>query len=742
MTVLIVAEKPSAARNFAKALGGMSGAFEGTAYAIVPLRGHLYEFADVADQVPAAQHEHYKKWALSGLPWDETQFAWKRMIRGDAAAVARALKTAAQGVDEIVCGTDLDPSGEGALLFAEPILEQGIAPRRLTRMYFTDEAEQSIQKAFRSRKPVPDNDITRLDEYKRAITRAKFDFLSQQLTRVASLQAGTRTVLRQGRLKSAMLLLVGDQLRAHNGYVKTVSYQNRFRDDHDVLYTDPDQPVFKTEAEARAAGAQLQLRPGPVLVDSRTMKNTAPPRLLDLAALSSRLAPKGARPAEVLKVYQQMYEAQVVSYPRTEDRVITRAQFDELLPLVDSIANVVGVATSLLTHRSPRSTHVKDGGAHGANRPGLKVPGSLAQLEGSYGRLGRAIYEELARSFLAMFAPDYRYEAQVGHVEPFPSFVGRVAVPVAAGWKQVFGTGEVDPDENAKGLGSQAQPCVFEVVPKRPEHPTMAWLMKQLEKWDVGTGATRTSTYAELTRSASTTNKYPLMADTRGKTTLTEFGEQGYRLLPGTKIGDLEATAWVYAQMKAVAEDRTTTEAVLAVMADWVRHDIEVMGTNAVTMRKELNLAAASPPRDRYSGVLATTGERVSFNRELAGYRFTDAQCEALLRGEVVASAAFVGKSGNTFEGHGRLGRGTYNGKQTFGFQLVFGPPPDAQGRPQPPSAWLGHTFTAAERTALLAGEGVTAMDFISKKGKSFQATVRFKDEGKGFAIVPEFAKR
>ena len=49
MTVLIVAEKPSAARNMAAALGGMAGVFEGAPYEIVALRGHLYEFAPPHD---------------------------------------------------------------------------------------------------------------------------------------------------------------------------------------------------------------------------------------------------------------------------------------------------------------------------------------------------------------------------------------------------------------------------------------------------------------------------------------------------------------------------------------------------------------------------------------------------------------------------------------------------------------------------------------------------------------------
>lgn len=49
-----------------------------------------------------------------------------------------------------------------------------------------------------------------------------------------------------------------------------------------------------------------------------------------------------------------MYEDDYVSYPRTEDTKVDQKDFDELLPLVDSIANVVGIDKSLLTHRTAR----------------------------------------------------------------------------------------------------------------------------------------------------------------------------------------------------------------------------------------------------------------------------------------------------------------------------------------------------------------------------------------------------
>ena len=53
------------------------------------------------------------------------------------------------------------------------------------------------------------------------------------------------------------------------------------------------------------------------------MKKTAPPKLVDLASLSSAIVPKGYTAKEVSDVYQQMYQNTIVSYPRTEDKFIS-----------------------------------------------------------------------------------------------------------------------------------------------------------------------------------------------------------------------------------------------------------------------------------------------------------------------------------------------------------------------------------------------------------------------------------
>ena len=125
----------------------------------------------------------------------------------------------------------------------------------------------------------------------------------------------------------------------------------------------------------------------------------------------------------------------------------------------------------LLTHRTARSTHVKSGGAHGANRPGPNVPKSLADLS-QYGPCAAAIYEMLAKNYLATLAEDYEYEAQKGHLKDYPDFKGTTSVPKKAGWKAVFNDDtDGDADSNSAGLGTKADPFVYEGFPPKPPVP-------------------------------------------------------------------------------------------------------------------------------------------------------------------------------------------------------------------------------------------------------------------------------
>ena len=376
---------------------------------------------------------------------------------------------------------------------------------------------------------------------------------------------------------------------------------------------------------------------------------------------------------------------------------------------------------------------MKDSGAHGANRPGPNVPQSLAEVEKKYGKTGAMIYELLARSALAVLAEDYEYEAQKGHVTDFPSYTGSCSVPKKPGWKAVLGGASMadddDDENNVTGLGTQAQPFVHEGVPPRPAAPTVKWLMKQLERRDVGTGATRTSTFAEVSSSKA---RYPLMTETRGKIALTEHGDMSYRLLPGTHIGDLTITERVFADMKAVAKGQKNADDVLAEVAGLITDDIAVMTANAQTMRKELGMSDYVE-KEYFEGTWAKNVQHVRFNRTWSGHRFTDQECMDLLAGKDIEITATSAKTGNDFSVVGALEESEVKGRKFVGFKAGFSKPTAAAKKGVAPKSMLGVKLTDEQREKIEAGEKVLIKGMKSKKsGKTFDAYLSLEDKPDG----------
>lgn len=713
--ITILTEKPSAAKNFAKALGGPDGTFNGESYEIVNARGHLFELSQPAEQVDSVNQEHYKTWRLDTLPWDPKDFLWTRVKKRGADELLETIQDSISRCSEVAIATDVDPSGEGELLAWE-ILEYLGWKGRTTRMYFTDESEKSIQKAFITRKSLPS--MEQDGDYVKAWARTRFDFLSMQLTRVATLVARERghgVVVRQGRLKSVMVYMVGKQLDAYNNYKKVPFFEARYQDENGCVYARKNPERFEKAEEVDLTN----LLGSEVVLDKTEQKHKPPEKLLDLAGLSSILAGKGYKPAGILDTYQKMYEDHIVSYPRTEDKNVTTEQFNELLPLIDEIADLVGVDPSILTHRTPRRTHVKDEGSHGANRPGSNVPTSLASLK-KYGKEGPDIYEILAKNYLAMLAEDYEYETQTGHVKDYPDFIGKVNIPKKPGYKQVFDA-EPEEDVSNQGLGTYAESFVYEGANKRPPRPTMKWLTKQLERYNVGTGATRTSTMAEITNEKSNSQ---LLNEKKGVLTMTDTGNVSYHLLKDTKIADVKVTEDLFSQMEEVGKFQMDPDVILNSVADLTMYDLGVMRKNAETLETGNKAEVAT-------GIFR--GEEIRFKREFAGHRFTDEEVEKLLAGENIIITAMSKKTKKEFRAEGHLEKLEYKGKQYFGFNMVNILPAEGEekieGVYEPTGeniafkqSWSGHTFTEGEVSRLLAGEKIS-FKAKTKKGKEWDVT-------------------
>jgi len=708
----ILMEKNSALQNGMRAFGGKKGKFNGEDYILTASSGHLYEFQQPEEHVDTSLSKRYKDWNMDNLPWNEKDFSWKLKKKNGSKtdSLLQSIMADLSQCDEICIATDNDPSGEGSLLAWEIISELGLKAK-FTRMFFVDESVGELQKAFVNRVPL----IGMLEDgdYRKAKFRSKWDYLSIQWTRITSMQTYGK-VLRQGRLKSAIVKLVGDQLERIKSYQKIPFYQNRFRDENGNMYTNDDEPLFKDKKDVPNI-----YHDSPVIIDSITTKESAPPKLLDLAGLAAILAGHGIKAKTVIETYQKMYEDQIVSYPRTEDKTITPEQFNELLPYITHLAKLANIDESILTHRTPRSTHVKKSGSHGANRPGLKIPNSLSDLD-HYGKGAREIYVLLTKSYLTMLAENYVYERQVGHIEKYPSFIGSVDIPKFIGFKKITENMNESALQGHLGLGKVGKPFIHEGFPPKPQIPTTRWLMQQLGKRDVGTGATRTNVYADVTNEHS---KYPLLIEKKGKLSMAECGELSYQLIQNTHIGDLSLTEKLTKQMKDVEQGIVDPDVYLHKIQQLIKDDIEVIKENRKNM-KETNFKT----KEKATGIWVKSGQEVSFNKEWSGHTFTDEEIQKLLNGEQITIRGLVSAKGNEYGVIGELQNQTFEGNAFVGFKnLGFAPNITL------PKAWCQHEFSEDEKTKLLNGETIQLTDCVSAKtGNTFSCAMQFIDDGSG----------
>ena len=257
--------------------------------------------------------------------------------------------------------------------------------------------------------------------------------------------------------------------------------------------------------------------------------------------------------------------------------------------------------------------------------------------------------------------------------------------------------------------------------------------MKQLEKHDVGTGATRTSIYAEVTNDRA---KYPLLVEKRGKLSMSDYGQMSYMLLPGTHIGDLAMTEALMKEMKDISQGKADPAACLAKVKQLVKDDIQTMEANGKTMRKELGKTMATgnfEEKEKYEGIW--NGKSVKFTRMWGGHRFTDEECEALCNGDEIEVFGLKSKAGKEYGITGKLSEQSYNGHDFVGFERT-----GFANKPGVPDSWCKHEFTADEKLRLEAGTIVHIAGAVSKKGNVFDCDVIYglrEDGSKG--IIPQF---
>lgn len=684
LKLLILAEKPSQMKNYSKDLGGSSGTVFGDQYVLAKSHGHLLTLKAPQDQVDDEELKRkYADWtSLNNFPWNVHDFKWRKTAITGSRSTLATIKKQAKGKDAIVIATDNDPSGEGDLLAWEIIQAIGWK-KKVFREYHEDEGKEAFLKALKNKEDV--SSCNQQGRYLKALGRERFDFASMQLSRIATIlarEAGYNVkVLRLGRLKSVIVALVYNQLLARERYVKKPYYEVRYRDNYgNVLKRkfNPDTDKWRWPTK-KIADDDLRehYQPDDIVVDSKTTKTQQPPKLLNLSQLSIIMGRYGYSNKSVLATYQQMYQDQVVSYPRTEDTAVTPEQYQELLPYKDRIAKVVGVDPKLLTHLQPRKKHITKKAAHGANRPGTNVPASMSALESKYGKLGKLIYEQVAKAYLAILCEDYVYVQEKAHMASHPDFKGIANTPKQLNYKAVFDEDSLkdknDDDEGpAKhGFAPMAAGFIYQGANPKPRKPTRGFILGYLQRNNIGNASTQVSTL-----SAVSEQKNSMLKAVKGSYELTELGWLCGFISQGTMIANPNTTKQILDLMKQVGDFKIKMQVIPNLMKQVVDHDLPVMRKNAAILTKDSNPIAKHIKAAKAQGGVTSkpkavgehNGMEIKFNKSWGGHTFTTVEVADLLAGKTI-EFEFTKKNGEKKTVKGTLEKQTYKGHKFWGFK-------------------------------------------------------------------------
>jgi len=414
MVRLIVSEKPSMGRAIAAALGIQGsgrGAIQGQGVIVTWCVGHLVEALAPEGYDPAL-----KQWRLEALPFFPETFRYAPIeaTRDQYQTVAGLMNR--DDVVEIVNATDAGREGE---LIFDLVYRLAGADKPVLRFWTSSLTDAAILEAYGRMKPGESYQGLR----DAARCRQEADWLvGINCTRAQTLaqrRAGGEGVYSVGRVQTPTLaLMVNRELEIQNFVPKDFwtlwaqfqagagSYKGKwFRKDGDR---------FDTEAEAKAMAEALAGKPGKVASVTARSEKKKPELLYDLTALQKEANKRFGLTAEhTLEVAQALYEAKLISYPRTNSRCLTEADALKIPGWIKAIGQ--GQLTALhpfvadLRKRWPvkldkRFVNDKEVEDHTALVP---TESPARTLQGDQAR----IYELIARRFLAAHWPD-RIEAK------------------------------------------------------------------------------------------------------------------------------------------------------------------------------------------------------------------------------------------------------------------------------------------------------------------------------------------
>lgn len=440
MKKLIIAEKPSQAKEYAKALGGFSnkdGYLENEEYYIAWCFGHLIELEK--DSV----YRKEGKWDKSYLPLIPSKYQYKigsdsngKIDSGKKKQVA-LIEKLMKSSKEIINATDADREGELIFLYVYNFLQSKLPYKRL---WISSLTEGDIRKGFKNL--LDSKEVFHLG--KSAYARAIADWLvGVNGTQASTLQFGKGTLLTIGRVQTAILKIICERYIKNKSFEKTFTYKIRANHTENVEFHS-ESDIYETKAEAEEVLKNLLKIHNCKKIEKNNQNQNAP-LLFSIDTLIIEANKKfGYTGQETLDTAQSLYEKKLTSYPRTDSEYINNENYERMKMFLEKFSNKILNKNFSFSNNIPKSVNDKKlTGSHDA----IVLTGEFASLDELNAKEKNIFTLILCRCLQSFSAPAVYEKTKItfeNNQFPFFTFSSKLLSP---GWK-LFEMKEINIEES------------------------------------------------------------------------------------------------------------------------------------------------------------------------------------------------------------------------------------------------------------------------------------------------------
>lgn len=448
MKALVIAEKPSVARDIARVLKcgkKINGAIEGERYIVTWGLGHLVTLAD-----PEDYDKKYKEWKIDVLPMKPAPFKLEVIKQTGKQFAAVKTQIHRKDVNEIIIATDAGREGE---LVARLILEKAGSKKPIKRLWISSVTDKAIREGFAKLKNGHEYDSL----YDAAMCRAEADWLVG-INATRALTCKYNAQLSCGRVQTPTLAMIEKREEEIRSFKPETYYGiNLMAEGIRFTWQDKKSGSARSFSKERIETLKQKMQGAPLFIKEveKKAKKTYAPALYDLTELQRDANKKfGFSAKETLNIMQRLYENhKILTYPRTDSRYLSSDVIGTLKERLKACAvgpykKMAGSLSMKPVKANKSFVDDKKVSDHHAIIPTEQ----FVQLEHLTNE-ERKIYDLVVRRFLAVLYPPFEYEqttVKAGCEEE--EFLAKGKIVLKEGWKEAYeGSWSDEEDEEQKG---------------------------------------------------------------------------------------------------------------------------------------------------------------------------------------------------------------------------------------------------------------------------------------------------